>query len=102
SPSSQLTNPCFIAEMSNDRLDQQACEWCRNPQYGYLRNLSSQRLEDTADISVLQAKGKLDTEEAYTHIDYLRNTQCGLPSGNNGRHKQSLWYYRGKLRKICI
>ena len=63
--------PGAVAHVSDDRLHDQAGDRGRNPQDGQILDFRTQRLEDPADVGILQGEAKLDAEESKTHVPDL-------------------------------
>ena len=63
--------PGAIGHVADDGLHQQAGERRRDPQARDLIDLGAERLEDPADVGVLQREAELDAEESETHVPDL-------------------------------
>jgi len=63
--------PGAIGQVAHDRLHQQSGQRRGDPQQRNRLHVRAQRLEDAADVGVLQRKAELDAKEAETHVPYL-------------------------------
>jgi len=72
------THPGLVGQVADDRLHDQPRHRRGDPQDGEFIDLGTQRLEDPADIAVLQVEPDLDPEKAEAHVPDLARAQCGL------------------------
>ncbi len=75
-PAAAQRRPGLVAEMADDRLDQQARQGRGDPQDGQAVDLGAQGLEDAAGVGVLQAEADLDAEEADAHVHDRQRRQA--------------------------
>src|SRR3546814_5091844 len=57
----------MIAQMPDDRLDDQSGDRPRDPQQGQFGDVGAERLEDAARIGILQPPDDLDAEQRKAH-----------------------------------
>ena len=82
-PPSPQPPPGLVAEMPDDRLDQQPGQGRGDPQDREIVDLGTEGLEDPADIAVLEGKADLDTEESDAHVPDGELAQAGSnPAGH--------------------